>query len=182
MDDPDKLKGIVANLGDLVTYAREQKKAELTAAQQIEADLKTAQQQAEQERQKREQAEQERDALRAQLGLYVRRTQLLAAAADAAHPDDVYTWAQANQPDQLAAILKEDQPLFDDQGQLNAAALDPEAIKAIVETCKKDRREWWQGVRQRGAGIPSNAGAQPAGDVSKLDRQRELARSLVRKG
>lgn len=182
VDDPDKLAQAQADMKDLLDFARQQQREKLTAEEQVRDDLQTAQDTAQSEQAKRETAEQERDLAQTRLREYILRTAITQAAQGAAHPSDVYDlYARAYAQDKLAEVIKPDVDLFTEDGVFNPDAIDGEAVKAIVDACREDRREWWQGG-YRAPGSPSNAGAQPpAGDLSQLEKQREAAHDIYRK-
>ncbi len=182
LDDPAKLTLAQTELADLLTFAREQKRAQLTAEQRVQADLTTAQQNALDEKTKRESAEKERDTAQQQLRDYLLRSTITAAAAGAVHPSDVYDlYAKVYMKDQLAGVIKAGVPLFAEDGTFDPNAINQDAVKAIIDKCHEERKEWWQNTIQRMLGSPSNAGATPpAGDVTKLEKQRELARAALK--
>lgn len=181
LDTPEKLGAALQKASELMTFAHEQRRAQMTAAEQVQADLETAQQTATTERQKREQAEAERDTAQQQLREFILRSTITAAAQGAAHPSDVYDlFARMHMKDKLAEVIRPDVALFTEDGAFNVDAIDPEAVKAIVEQCRKDRREWWQGG-YRAPGSPSHGGAQPpAQDPSKLDQMTDAGRRNIR--
>lgn len=179
---PDQVAQAVSDLKELVQFAREQRREQMTAAERVEADLTTARQNEATARQQRDQAEQERDTARQQLREFVMRSAITAAAAGAAHPADVYDlYARVYAQDQLTQVIKPDAELVSADGAFNPDAIDADAVQSIIDQCKQDRKEWWAGAGARSLGTPSNAGGQPPpGDVSKLEQGRELARANLR--
>lgn len=175
--DPAAYEQALTGMRDLVTFAREQQRAQLTAEQRVQADLQTAQQQAQQATGQVTTLTAERDAARTQLRTFVLRSQIVTAAAGAAHPEDVYTWALANQRENVDKILMADQPLFAEDGTLNPKAINADPIKVIIEECKKARRDWF---RPEHPGIPSNANAQPPTTDPKLAEKRVLAANYAK--
>lgn len=182
LDTPEKLEAALKAAGELATFAREQRRAQLSAEEQVKADLDTARQAAEAERSAREQAERERDLARQQLREYIMRSTITAAAAGAVHPSDVYDlFARIYAKDKLEKVIKPDVPLFTEDGAFNPDALDQNAVKGIIDDCRTQRREWWQSP-QRGPGTPSHQGAQPPSqDPSKVDRMAAAARANLRR-
>lgn len=180
-DTPEKLEETLKAAGELVTFAREQRRAQLSAEEQVKADLDAAQQTASTEQTARQKAEQERDLAQAQLREYILRSTITAAAAGAVHPSDVYDlFARLHAKDKLDKVIKVDTPLFTDDGAFNLDAIDQNTVKDIIEACRTERREWWQNP-QRGPGTPSHSGAQPPSqDPSKVDRMAERARQNIR--
>lgn len=182
IDTPEKLEATLKAAGELMTYAREQRRAQLSAEERVRGELEAAQQQAATERQAREQAERERDLAQQQLREFILRSTITAAAAGAVHPTDVYDlFARVHARDLLANVIKPDEALFTDDGVFNPDALDQEAVKGIIDACRTQRREWWQNP-QRGPGSPSHQGAQPPSqDPSKADRMAAAARDNLRR-
>lgn len=174
IDDPDRLQAAQEQLGDLIQFARDQRQANQTAVERLEGDLDT-------ERQRHQQTQQALSVVENQLAAFVRRDALLKQAADAVDPDDVVTWARDHRTDDFEAILVADEPVFTEDGAFNSDAIDEDAVKRIIDDCKKEKKHYWSAAqqRQRGAGSPSNSDAK---DVGKdISQQRKLAQEIVSK-
>lgn len=174
IDDPNSLQAAQDQLGDLIEFAREQRQANQTAVERLEGDLDT-------ERERHQQTQQALSVVENQLAAFVRRDALLKHASDAVDPDDVVTWARDYRTDDFEAILVADETVFSEDGAFNSDAIDEDAVKRIIEDCKKEKKHYWSAAqqRQRGAGSPSNSDAR---DVGKdISQQRKLAQDIVSK-
>jgi len=179
---PEGLAQAQTAMRDLLTFARQQQEAQMTADQKVQASLEAATQRAAKAETQVTTLTAERDTARDQLRSYVLRAQIVAAATGASYPDDVFNWAVQNQPDSMTAVLKTDQPLFNADGTLNAAAIDQDAIKKIVSACAQARPTWFRHPGHGGS--PSNGSAQPPRQApaaaSDLDRKKAAARKAAR--
>lgn len=186
LDSPDDVSNAQTQLGELINYAREQQRAAMTAEQQVQADLEAAQQASQSAQTAHQQAEAERDTARTHLREFVVRSEVISAAVGAEHPADVYDlFARQYAAEELGAVIKEGEALFDENGVFNRNAIDTQKIEKIIEKCKADRPKWWQSSVQRTTpGSPSNASrALPPGtnaDANKEERMRQLARRNLR--
>lgn len=179
--DQEAITAASGQLADTLKWADDQRRSGQSAQDKVQEDLENAQKAAKSEKTKRENAEQERDTAQQQLRDFVLRNAISTAAHDAAHPSDVYdAYAQVHMKDKLAQVIKTDTPLFGEDNAFNAAAIDQDVVKTIIDKCREDRPEWWTTRVQLGS--PSNVGAKPLqGDRSKLDQMKELARDNLRR-
>ena len=177
MDTPEGLEHARGELRELIAFAREQRLASMSAEERAETQVEEVRQKLSNAEQRAKQLQAERDRARQALRDYVVRSLVTAHAATAEYPEDVYTWARQHMPEKVQAVLDEEQPLFDEEGALNKAAIDEEAVKEIVLACKKARPKYF---RPEHPGSPSNEHAQPPHYDPKADRKRQAARRLVR--
>lgn len=180
VETPDGLTKAQQDLQGLITFAREQQRAQLSAEEQVKADLQAAQQTAADETTKREQLERQLSDAEERLSLFVRRSVIVQAAQGAVIPEDVYTWAVTHQADQVATVFKADVELFLEDGALNPAAIDQDVVKAIVEESRKQRPHYWQGTTRHLPGSPSNHGGQP-GVPNNVDDLKKRAVEIARR-
>lgn len=177
VETPEALAQAQTDMAGLITFAREQREATMTAEERTAATVETANTRATQFEQRATAAEQGRDLAQTNLRTFVLRSLIVEAAAGTPHPEDVYTWARGNQLETVDTIFSADLPLFNEDGTLNQEAIDREAVKQIITKCKEARSEWFRGVHP---GVPSNAGANPpAIDPKKADKAK-MAKSLIR--
>lgn len=178
LDSPDAIQKAQADLADLVAFAREQRKAQMTAEEQVAEQVKDAVRRAEAAEARLQQAEARAAAAAKALVEHVRDGAVLAEAGKAKHPEDVLIWARTYAADKLAKIVDEAN-LFTEDGSVNPEAIkvDQNAVKDLVTECMKARREWFQ---VGGPGSPSNAGGKPPGTLSDIEKRRQIARQIAR--
>ncbi len=177
VDTPEGLERAQDELRELITFAREQRLASMSAEERAQAQVEEVRKKLNSAEQRAEQLQTERDRARQALRDYVVRSLITAHATTAEYPEDVFTWARQHMPEKVQAVLDAEQPLFDEEGALNKAAIDEEAVKEIVVACKKARPKYF---RPEHPGSPSNQHAQPPHYDPKADQKRQAARRLVR--
>ena len=165
LETPEALQTAQDELRGLLEFARQQKAAQMSAEERLAEQLQALEKRVKAAEERAAAAERERDEMRAALQTRTRREAILRAATKARYPDDVVTWAEAQRPDLVGKLLKED------------GTADDEVAKTIVAECAKARREWF------GApvlGVPSNHEGRAPSTLSELERKLELARQTAR--
>jgi hypothetical protein len=167
LDTPEGVEKAKTDMAALLQFALAQQAEKMTADEKVQKQLKDL---TDERDAARKTLQTEQDAHKqavARFETLQRTIALTKAASGAHHPDDIMTWAQANQPDELAKVLKND------------GTPDEAQAKKIVEACKQARPDWFTVT----PGVPSNAGGRPLpGDPTKLEKGRELARANLRRG
>lgn len=165
LETPEALQTAQEELRSLLAFARQQKEAQLSAEERLAAQLSELEKRVQAAEERAAAAERERDAVRAALQTRTRREAILRAAAKARYPDDVVTWAEAQRPDLVSKLLKED------------GTADDEVARTIVAECAKARREWFV---VPALGVPSNHEGRAPSNLGELERKLELARQTAR--
>lgn len=164
VDTPEGVQAAQDKIKQLLTYAQQQLDAQMSAEEKVQQQIADRDQritslsskvnQLETDLHAAQAAKQQADA---DLVTYKRSATVIAAATEAAHPQDVVTWAQAHKPDLFEAVLT-------DEG-----TPDEKAAQKVVDACKAERPEYFS--TRIVPGSPPNRGAKPPRRVPTDDEQ-----------
>ena len=165
VSDPKKLGEAQKALQDLVSFAREQRKAKMSAEERFQEEVETYRKAADDAKQKLHEVQ-----------LQIRKREVqdalihMAKSEGAQSPEDVYAWA-------VAFADSDVQKLMDSDG--DEWELDGDSVKALVKRCKKERPDKF---KPQHPGVPSNRGARPPAVGAKADEKaKESLRSYARR-
>lgn len=182
VETPDGLKTAQQKLAEDLDFAREQRQANMTAEERLNAQIDSLT--SERDQLKADLDQYKRDVAQAQQALESykvdqQRTAAIEAAAaaeGAARPADAIMWARTYRPDDYAAVIRAEKA---EDGE-TVHTVDDDKVKALVTACAEARPDWFAA---RTPGSPSHGGARPpAAPSGTVQKQKEQARTLVRRG